>query len=253
MNFKLKRKIIEFDEVGSTQEIAREYLEREDCVHGLVIIANTQSRGIGRHNRVWHSPRGGLWLSIIFKKQLPFTYLEGFSVRAGLKIVEKLEETVPLSFEIRWPNDLMLSGKKVGGILVDSSSVGEYLDHLILGIGINVNNELIDLPEEIRENSTSIKNELGGKEFSLEKIRDAVLDAQDQIMLEFKEGEISDLSKDWNNRSFTINSLLSINLGEKIIEGIEQGITPTGALIIKTLNGNEKIISSGEVRLVKQL
>ncbi|MCK5183192.1 MAG: biotin--[acetyl-CoA-carboxylase] ligase, partial [Candidatus Heimdallarchaeota archaeon] len=115
-------KVIVFDEIESTQLLAKEYIKQGKSNHGLVIQAKKQIQGKGRFDRRWISPNGGLWMSTILQKKIPLKYFQGFSVRIGLAISESLEELLNLPFRVKWPNDLFLKNKKVGGILIDLSS-----------------------------------------------------------------------------------------------------------------------------------
>ncbi len=244
-------KIIVLDETESTQLVAKEYIKNGKSKHGLVIQAIKQKQGIGRLNRNWASPSGGLWMSIILQKKIPLKYFQGFSVRIGLAITESLEELLHLPFRVKWPNDLFLNNKKVGGILIDIRSQDIFLKNLILGIGLNVNFDISTLPTEIQKTATTIYHETG-KEFSLDKIRDVILASLNAILLQFEKGLLPNFAPIWNERSISIGSTIKVQLKEKVIEGIEKGITSNGDLIIETAAG-EEIISVGEIEQVLDL
>ncbi len=241
-------KVIVFDEIESTQLLAKEYIEQGKSTHGLVIQAKKQIQGKGRLDRRWASPSGGLWMSTILQKKIPLKYFQGFSVRIGLAISESLEELLQLPFRVKWPNDLFLKNKKVGGILIDLSSQDIFLKHLVLGIGLNVNFNLSSLPEELQKTATTIYNE-SGKKFSLVKIRDVIITTQRAIVLQFEKGLLPNITTLWKERSVSFDSTVKIRLKEKVIEGIEKGITLNGDLIIQT-SEREEIISVGEIEQV---
>lgn len=241
-------KVIVFDEIESTQLLAKEYIKQGKSTHGLVIQAKKQIQGKGRLDHRWASPSGGLWMSTILQKKIPLKYFQGFSVRIGLAISESLEELLHLPFRVKWPNDLFLKNKKVGGILIDLSSQDIFLKHLVLGIGLNVNFSLSSLPEELQKTATTIYNE-SGKEFSLDKIRDVIITTQRAIVLQFEKGLLPNITTLWKERSVSFDSTVKIRLKEKVIEGIEKGITLNGDLIIQTTE-REEIISVGEIEQV---
>lgn len=241
-------KIIVFDEIESTQLLAKEYIEQGKSNHGLVIQAKKQIQGKGRLDRIWASPKGGLWMSTILQKKIPLKYFQGFSVRIGLAISESLEELLDLPFRVKWPNDLFLKNKKVGGILIDLSSQEIFLKHLILGIGLNVNFKLSSLSDELQKTATTIFHE-SGKEYSIEKIRDVILTTQRAIVLQFEKGLLPNITTLWKERSVSFDSTVKVRLKEKVIEGVEKGITLNGDLIIQTSVG-EEIISVGEIEQV---
>jgi len=241
-------KVIEFDEIESTQLKAKEYIKQGKSSHGLIIQAKKQMHGKGRLDRSWASPSGGLWMSTILQKKIPLKYFQGFSVRIGLAISESLEELLQLPFRVKWPNDLFLKNKKVGGILVDLSSQDIFLKHLVLGIGLNVNFKLSSLPEELQKTATTIYHETG-KEFSLDKIRDVILITQSAIVKEFEMGLLPNITTLWKERSVSFESTIKVRLKEKLIEGVEKGITTNGDLIIQTSAG-EEIVSFGEIEQV---
>ncbi|NHJ32552.1 MAG: biotin--[acetyl-CoA-carboxylase] ligase [Asgard group archaeon] len=245
---KLSGKVIIFDEIESTQLLAKEYIKNEKSSHGLVIQAKKQVQGKGRLDRSWASPSGGLWLSIILQKKIPLKYFQGFSVRIGLAISESLEELLNLPFRVKWPNDLFLNNKKVGGILVDLSSQEIFLKHLVLGIGLNVNFKLSSLPEELQKTATTVFHE-SGKEFSLDKIRDVIITTLGAILKQFGKGLLPNITSLWKERSVSFESTVKIRMKEKNIEGIEKGITTNCDLIIETKDRKE-IISSGEIEQV---
>lgn len=241
-------KVIVFDEIESTQLLAKDYIKQGKSNHGLVIQAKKQMQGKGRLDRSWASPEGGLWMSTILQKKIPLKYFQGFSVRIGLAISESLEELLDLPFRVKWPNDLFLKNKKVGGILIDLSSQDIFLKHLILGIGLNVNFKLSTLSDELQKTATTIYHETE-KEFSLEKIRDVILATQSAVVLQFEKGLLPNITPLWKERSVSFESTIKVRLKEKLIEGVEKGITPNGDLIIKTSTG-EEIISVGEIEQV---
>ncbi len=245
-----RSRITKFQDIESTQKQAHLYIKEGKATDGMILISETQTGGIGRLDRDWSSPKGGLWMSIITHRSIPLEFFQGFSVRIGLALSKVLEEFIQIPIKVKWPNDLILNGKKVGGILVDISSQDEFLHYLVLGIGINVNVKLDCLPDEVRKIATSINCETQ-KEHPIEKILDLLISVYDQIIDDLEIGVTLDLSDNWVKRSHTYNSNITVKTANQIIEGIEVGLTSNGELIIKTTDGEHKI-SIGEIEQIRK-
>ena len=150
--------MVRFDRVSSTQDVARKYAEdgRE-----VVVVAEEQTGGRGRLGRKWFSPRGGLWFSVVLRRiETPVTLV---CLAAGLAVAEAVEELTGLKPCLKWPNDVLINGRKVCGVLVEGKFTGEKLSYLIVGVGLNVNIPLDSFPPSIRGKATSLLNELGAK------------------------------------------------------------------------------------------
>ncbi|RLI09206.1 biotin--[acetyl-CoA-carboxylase] ligase [Candidatus Bathyarchaeota archaeon] len=153
-------KLFELGRVGSTNDVARELASR-GWPEWTVVVAEEQTSGRGRFGREWISPRGGLWFSIILRPRLDRGDLQLLPLVAGLAVAETLSSLYGLDAELRWPNDILIGGRKVCGILVENSFSGEELLSSIVGIGINANFGLEELPEGVREGATTLLYELG--------------------------------------------------------------------------------------------
>ena len=154
--------ILTYQETGSTNELALD-LARRGAPHGRLILAETQTAGRGRWQREWSSLRGGLYLTAILRPadgEQPSVSL--FPVSASLAATEAIREASGVEAKIRWPNDLLVDGRKVGGILCESSFSGQRLDFLVAGFGINVNQALEDFPDELTKVATSLRLVTGG-------------------------------------------------------------------------------------------
>ncbi|MFW9923909.1 MAG: biotin--[acetyl-CoA-carboxylase] ligase [Candidatus Thorarchaeota archaeon] len=251
MDSTLKNKIIYFDEVNSTQGLAKQYITEGKAQHGMVFIAQTQVQGIGRLNRSWSSPKGGLWMTTIYQKNSSLSLFQGFSVKLGLAIVNSLEKILQLNFQIKWPNDILLDGKKVGGILIDIISQDDFVKDLIVGIGLNVNFPVQDLPSNLIENSTTILDHLN-EEISLEKIRDGILKSQNSLYEMITNNMDFENFSIWNEQSFTFNKRVVAHISDLEIIGKEVGITNDGDLILQLDDETKKIISTGEITLLRE-
>jgi BirA family biotin operon repressor/biotin-[acetyl-CoA-carboxylase] ligase len=147
-----------YDTVTSTNDIAHQ-MAREGAGEGTVIFAEQQSNGRGKMGRRWVSPKGeGRLASIILRPDIPFLDAHEWTIMAGVGVAKAIRDTFGLTAMIKWPNDILINGKKVCGILTEASGQGmERVEYLIIGIGINVHSDIASLPE----GATSIKAELG--------------------------------------------------------------------------------------------
>lgn len=232
-----------FDEIGSTNDFAKE-ITKYDTKEGTIVVSNYQSLGRGRFDRAWICKKGdGIFLSIILKPQIELFYTLQISLIAGITICQALRE-MSINAELKWPNDIMLNNKKVGGILCEVSAQIDKVDYIILGIGINVNNK--NFSEELNKKATSIFIETN------KKIDKKIIIANFLYKFEAMYYEYI------NTKSF-IPYLeqyknLCINIGKDVtikgknIKGKVLDISHKGEIIIQTENGLT-IVISGEVSL----
>lgn len=161
------RRVHYYEELESTQDLAF-FMAEKSPLNGTVILAEKQLKGRGRLERKWISPRGGIWLSIILRPRIPPEKISFLGLAAALAVCDTIVEKTTLIPKIKWPNDILLSHKKVSGVLVNAATRGVKVEYAIVGIGINANvdiNKIISILEEHNESSavTSIKEELFGK------------------------------------------------------------------------------------------
>ncbi|MEM3627822.1 MAG: biotin--[acetyl-CoA-carboxylase] ligase [Candidatus Bathyarchaeia archaeon] len=160
---KLGKTIILLRRVDSTNNFAKK-LARYGAVEGTVVVAEEQTAGRGRHGRKWFSPKGGLYFSVILRPKMKVNKTVGVIVAAGLAVIKVLSENYGLRVEAKWPNDVLLDGKKVCGILTEVNSTGENVNYVVVGIGINVNSATAkEFPEELKPIATSLREKLKRK------------------------------------------------------------------------------------------
>ncbi|MBI5182783.1 MAG: biotin--[acetyl-CoA-carboxylase] ligase [Nitrospinae bacterium] len=197
-------KIHLFEDVESTNDIAKRFA-LEGREEGTVIISDSQSRGKGRDGHSWLSPKGmGIYLSVILKPNISPTDVSQLTIVAGVATAQAIQDVSHISISIKLPNDLMIRGKKLGGILLETSSTGNTLNYVIIGIGINVNTDVSSFPQEVRSIATSIKEEKG---VSLKRIRliQRLLERLDEWYKIYISGGMEDIMRVWSefvNREF---------------------------------------------------
>lgn len=153
-------KIIWLEEVDSTNNYARKLIENGE-EEGALVLARKQTQGRGREGRNWISPEGGLYMSLVLKPPLPVKELSLMTLLTAVAVLEAIEDLTLLKCQVKWPNDLLLEGKKVCGILTESKVMGEAVEYVVVGIGINVNSSIEGLNADLPYPATSLKEILG--------------------------------------------------------------------------------------------
>jgi BirA family transcriptional regulator, biotin operon repressor / biotin---[acetyl-CoA-carboxylase] ligase len=241
--FMIPWKIIPFKQLASTNSELAVYADN-GVDEGLVIWALEQKEGRGRFCRNWFSPLDGLYFSILLKPTIDEKYLNLISFTIGIAIVDCLKKETDLVAYLKWPNDIIIDGKKAGGILIESKFQGVRLIHLIAGIGLNINQDIKQFPEVIQNKSTSLYIE-SGKKFDIETFINSLLSSIDKWYgcLESKEYEkIMDV---YRAKSSFIGKKIRFE-NERIFSGVVTGISDRGSLKLMT-DGGEKEFYNGSV------
>ncbi|MBW6411240.1 biotin--[acetyl-CoA-carboxylase] ligase [Clostridium weizhouense] len=241
----LIKDIKHFYELSSTNHSAKE-LARGEINNGTLIIAEKQLCGKGRFDREWISPSSGIWFSLILKPNLPPMEASKVTQIAAAAIYKSLLE-FDIKVNIKWPNDIYLNGKKICGILTEMKCDMDRIHYLILGVGINVNLEIDDIPDEIKDIATSLKIELN-KSFKRSDILVKFLNHFEILYNKFVlQKDISEVLSICRENSNIINKkakLITYNK-EEIVTCLS--LTDTGELLVKDSDGKEKLITSGEI------
>ncbi|GAA0077703.1 biotin--[acetyl-CoA-carboxylase] ligase [Clostridium sp. CTA-5] len=241
----LIKDIKHFYELSSTNDTAKE-LARGEIDNGTLIVAEKQLSGKGRFDRQWVSPSSGIWFSLILKPNLPPIEASKITQIAAASIYKTLLD-FDIKVNIKWPNDIFLNEKKICGILTEMKCDMDRIHYLILGVGINVNLELADIPDELKGIATSLKIELN-KTFKRNDILAKFLNHFEALYNKFVlQKDISEALSICRENSNIINKkakLITYNK-EEIVTCLS--LTDTGELLVKDSDGKEKIITSGEI------
>jgi BirA family transcriptional regulator, biotin operon repressor / biotin---[acetyl-CoA-carboxylase] ligase len=237
----LARVVEVHDAVFSTQERGRE-LAREGMPHGTLVVAGVQKGGRGRLGRHWGSPRGGLWMSLLLRPGLQASLASRITQTAAVGVAGALWE-IEVEARIKWPNDLLVGGRKICGILAESGvGQGGRLDYAILGIGMNANLDPEDLGVKDRE-VTTVRSEVGHDVDLLSLLR-RILSNLDAAL-----GRINDFETvldEWRTLNCTLGERVSVRRLGQTIEGRAMDLTPEGALLLATSGGTVKLFE-GEI------
>lgn len=240
--------ILVFNTVDSTNEQARQYLEK-DAQEGLVLIAETQTRGRGRRGRNWLSSSGiGLYFSIILHPIIRARRLSQLTLLAGLATTLAINEFIPQKARLKWPNDILLNGKKCCGILSETHPTGNGKTGLIVGIGINANHSLSDFPVELKSTATSLRIETGN-EIDRPALVSAVLGHFDKLYDAFLNDEEYAFMEQWLENSDMTGKKITVSQGKTVTSGTALGLDSDGRLLMRADNGEEMVLDSGEVSL----
>ncbi|WP_297072588.1 biotin--[acetyl-CoA-carboxylase] ligase [Thermococcus sp.] len=231
-------KVIRLTEVNSTNDYARKIAE--EVPEGTVVVAKRQTSGRGRKGRNWASPEGGLWMTAILKPMASPEHVPKLVFVGALAVVDTLAK-YGIPSELKWPNDVLVGGKKIAGILSECK-----LHHFaLLGIGLNVNN---DIPEELKETAVSMKDLLGRK-VNLDEILQRVLRALSYWYSLFRSGRHYEILDAVRRRSAVIGRRVRIlENGDVMLEGVALDIDESGALLVETEEGVQRVIY-GDVSL----
>ena len=239
--------ILYFDSVRSTNLSAKK-AAGEGAQDGTLVIAEDQTGGRGRLNRTWLSPKGvNLLFSMIFRPNLPPQKVFRLNMTASVSVVEAVHELTSLRPSIKWPNDVFFGNRKLAGILTEFSVVGEALEHVVVGIGLNVNMDPGQYPE-IRDVATSIRAELGHTVSRLELLG-KILSRMDVWYNKLIRGEDHELKAFWNSYSMVIGRQVEVRSEEQALCGRALTIDDEGALILEDDSGIEHRIVCGDLSL----
>lgn len=236
------QRVIYYPRLTSTMEVAKREAQ-QGVVEGTVIIAGEQTAGKGRTGRVWLSPKGNIALSVILYPAL--SCLPSLIMLASLAVIHSIEAVTGLKPQAKWPNDVLIDGKKVGGILIESGVRGNIVDYAIIGIGVNVNLRLSDFPE-VQSTATSLSDELGG-EVSLLDITRCLLVEIERLYLVLPAGE--SIYEEWRDRLVTLGRRVHVKWGKTIHEGTTESVARDGSLLLRHSDGSLTKIVAGDVTL----
>lgn len=235
-----------YDQVESTRLIAQK-LAREGAPSGTLIIADQQTAGKGRLGRSWFSPsRTGIWMSLIIRPDIPYSSAPQLTLLSAVAITRGLSKVVDVPIRIKWPNDLLINGKKVAGILTELHAETDRINHLVISVGINVNQEEDVFPEELRPIATSLRVESGSLIPRSQLIID-IVHAWEELYHLYLDHGFSPIKTLWESYTITLGKMIIARTLQGQIEGYAQEITDEGVLLIKDSQGTVHKIYSADI------
>lgn len=249
-NSLIGRKILRFKSLESTQDVAIDYAKKGE-EEGLVVLAEEQIKGRGRLGRNWFAlPSKSLTFSLLLRPSLPLELSPFLSLFPALACAQALEE-LGIKCWLKWPNDILLEGKKAGGILTEMESKGTFIEWAVVGVGININIEREDFPKELRETATSLYIALG-KNLDIHNLFEIILkELNEKYSLCLSEEGRNKLRELYEERDFLKEKFVEVGLANgDVVKGIAEGIDERGFLRVRT-GDKITIIPAGEVSLLK--
>ena len=234
------------ESTGSTQKIAHQ-LSNDDAPEGTVVVAEEQVSGRGRMDRKWHSPKyTGIWMSIILRPNILPARAPQLTLLAAVAVVQAMEEVTGLVPEIKWPNDILINGRKVTGILTELQAEADRINSVIIGIGINVNQEAF--PEDIEQTATSLLIEKGEAVSRTELIK-SVFAQLEKLYSIYLENGFLPIKLLWESYAVSIGKKLKARTLTSVIEGRALGITDDGVLKIEDKDGVIHHVYSADIEI----
>ncbi|MDF2721632.1 MAG: biotin--[acetyl-CoA-carboxylase] ligase [Paenibacillus sp.] len=233
----LGRSLKLFDSVDSTQTVAHQLAE-QGAAEGTLVIAEQQTAGRGRMGRSWHSPKGkGVWMSIVLRPGIPVHFTPQLTLLVAVALCRTIRKMEPLPVAIKWPNDLLIEGKKISGILLESSAEDERLKYVIAGIGISVNLTAEDYPEELLERATSLRI-ASGKAWDRTKLIQSLLEQFETLYELYHTQGFEPIRTAWEALAVTLGKPIVARTPRGEIEGIAESIDELGALVVRLADGS---------------
>lgn len=244
------RDIRVFQETTSTNDVV-EKLARDGVNEGVVIFAESQTKGRGRLGRKWLSPaKKGLWFSVLLRPDLRPHEITRLTVASATALRRAIETQTGLAPEIKWPNDILLGGKKVAGILTEMNAEVDRVNYVIVGIGVDVDLGTRDFPPELRKIATSLKIE-SGKTILRPELAVNILRELDRDYQRICNDKFEEVAEEWEKHCRTIGEEVVIRTGSREIRGRAESLAEDGALLLRTEHGRPERILGGDVTYEK--
>lgn len=238
-----------YDKIGSTNEEAFR-LGEEGAPEGTVLIAESQTSGKGRMQRVWYSPPGAnIYTSVILRPPAGTMKATQIPIAAGVAAAETLNELCPGKAWIKWPNDVLIGGKKVCGILAQIKMSGQAVDFVVVGIGINVNLGRKQFPRDIQAIATSMAIE-AGREISRPELIIRLYENMAKWYRELTRNGFAAVRERWLNLSEMIGKTVSVMFQNDAVSGEAVGLDEDGSLILRTATNQRKTVSAGDATIL---
>ncbi len=234
--------------VDSTNNLAKE-IALNDAKEGTVVVAEIQTEGRGRLGKKWKSEsEKGIWMSIVLKPKIHPEKLQTVTLAAAVSVANTIKNLYGITVGIKWPNDILIDNKKVCGILTEMNCEADMINFVVVGIGINVNQDKRDFPKEIKNIATSIKMNRSENDYIN---RSEIIK---RILLEFEGlynkvvlGDSDYIISEWKKYPYMIGKKITAEIDGKMVCGTAKDISADGRLVLECPNGEVKYISSGEI------
>ncbi|MBO8162968.1 MAG: biotin--[acetyl-CoA-carboxylase] ligase [Brevibacillus sp.] len=235
-----------YDTVVTTQQLAHEAAGK-GAPEGTLVVADQQTGGRGRLGRVWHSPKGtGIWMSLILRPHIELTRAPQMTLLTAVAMARAVQSETGLEAQIKWPNDILINEKKVCGILTELNAESDRINYLVIGIGINVNQQPQDYPPELRSTATSLRIE-AGQPFHRAMLIQTFCKQFEQLYREYLEHGFAPIKARWEAYATTLGKMLTVRTQHTTIEGRAVGLDPDGVLVVEDRDGVRHKVYSADI------
>ncbi len=242
-------RIICLDTTESTNLRVRQLAE-EGAPEGTVVLADCQTGGKGRLGRSWVSPGGvNFYASVLLRPAISPRESSQITFITSLAAVKALRESYNVEAEVKWPNDVLLNGRKLGGVLNELCTSLRQINYLVLGLGVNLNMTRDQLPERELFPATSVMLEKG-EEVSRTRFARNYFRWLDRFYLQYLEEGFSGIREEWESYCGMVGCRVELDTGDKMLEGLVVGIDEEGALILRGQNGRDEKVHSADIRSI---
>lgn len=242
-------KMLEYVPVCESTQIIAHQLAQQGVPDGTIVLAEEQTAGRGRLSRKWDSVYGkGIWMSVVLRPEVPLQRAPQFTLITAVAVVRAIEEVTGLKPDIKWPNDILLNGKKCTGILTELQSDADGIQAVIIGIGLNVNQEAEDFNVEVKDIAASMRMATGVTISRQELVRSILYHLELYTDLYIEEG-FSALKLLWESYSTTIGKKVRARMAKETLEGVAESITDDGVLQLRTADGKLHGIYSADIEM----
>ena len=248
------RDLVFYEEADSTNDIART-LASNGAGEGSAVVADSQKKGKGRLGRRWESPAGvNIYTSIVLRPSIMPVFAPQLTLVSAVAVAETISRFLNNGSgykpepTVKWPNDILINGKKAAGILTEMSSEMDRVNFVVIGIGVNVNMSKKMLPEELRPIVTSLREETGKEISRTDFIRTLYLSIEKWYKLYLKNG-FEPIREAWNSYFKMAGKVVKVQQMDRVIEGVAIGLDNDGMLLLREKNGNIARIISGDVSI----
>jgi len=241
------KKIRYLENTPSTIWVGKQLTTEGDIekLHGMVIVAEEQTGGVGRMGRAWVSPSGGIWITIVLKPHMPVDHIFMITMAGSIAVARAIRKECDIGALIKWPNDVFIGNKKVAGLLLELSAESDVVHHALLSIGIDVNVPISNFSPELQDRITSISAEMG-HEVDRASLLARILKEFESRFLLVESGEYDTIIREWKSISCTLENRVQIRTLKNSFEGDAVDIDEFGALIIRKENGKLERVIAGD-------
>jgi len=237
------QKVISYAAVGSTNDTAFSLAE-QGAVEGTLVVAEKQTKGRGRLGRIWVSQEGGIYASLILRPEMAPSSAGLITLMAAVGIVRAIQELTGLEAQVKWPNDILIHGKKVCGILTEMSAEQDRVKFCVLGFGINVSQPANALPAA----AVSLAKASGAGVRRVDVVRHALVSLE-QVYDLLRQQRFAELLAAWKGHSATLGQRVKVHNHNRVLEGVAQDLDEGGALLVRDDSGKMHRVVSGDVSL----